>query len=37
MFKNYEKKIREKNGLSQLKLSRISEIAPGTISNIERG
>ncbi len=37
MLKNYVRDVREKKGLSQLKLSRMTEIAPGTISNIENG
>jgi transcriptional regulator with XRE-family HTH domain len=37
MLKNFVRDVREKRGLSQLKLSRIAEIAPGTISNIENG
>ena len=37
MTSNLVREIRMKKGLSQLKLSRIAEIAPGTISNIESG
>lgn len=37
MFKTNLKKFREEKGLSQLQLSVKTEIAPGTISNLESG
>jgi transcriptional regulator with XRE-family HTH domain len=37
LYKNLLRAIREGKGISQLKLSRITGIAPGTISNIENG
>ncbi len=37
MGKNFLRKVREKRGISQLRLSQVTGIAPGTISNIETG
>lgn len=37
MLKNFVREVRKKKGLSQLKLSWMTKIAPGAISNIENG